>query len=101
MICTRVPIISTIGEKNSVSIKAAVAYVNREIKGACPPNDMKKSSGNDNFFSKFSPLFIMVGTAGAFAMMIATTVVFFNGIVVYFLSRRYHRSGHKYYRCCN
>ena len=38
----------------------------------------------------------MVGTAGAFAMMIATTVVFFNGIVVYFLSRRYRRSGGYY-----
>ena len=38
----------------------------------------------------------MVGTAGALAMMIATTVVSFNGIVVYFLSRRYHRSGGYY-----
>jgi amino acid transporter len=38
----------------------------------------------------------MVGTAGAFAMMIATAVVFFNGIVVYFLSRRYRRSGGYY-----
>ncbi|WMT50385.1 MAG: hypothetical protein RE471_05220 [Ferroplasma sp.] len=38
----------------------------------------------------------MVGTAGAFAMMIATTVVFFNGIEIYFLSRRYHRSGGYY-----
>ncbi len=38
----------------------------------------------------------LVGTAGAFAMMIATAVVFFNGIVVYFLSRTYSRSGGYY-----
>ena len=38
----------------------------------------------------------MVGTAGAFAMIIATTVVFFNGLVVYFLSSKYKRSGGYY-----
>ncbi|AWR95289.1 APC family permease [Acidianus brierleyi] len=38
----------------------------------------------------------LVGTAGAFAMIIATIVVLFNGMVVYFLSRRFKRGGGYY-----
>ncbi len=38
----------------------------------------------------------LVGTAGAFAMILATVVVLFNGIVVYFLSNRFKRGGGYY-----
>lgn len=38
----------------------------------------------------------LVGIAGAFAMILATVVVFFNGLVVYFLTKRYKRGGGYY-----
>ncbi|BCU70841.1 APC family permease [Stygiolobus caldivivus] len=37
-----------------------------------------------------------VGLAGSFAMLVATVVVLFNGLVVYFLSKRYKRGGGYY-----
>ncbi|BFH73930.1 APC family permease [Sulfurisphaera javensis] len=37
-----------------------------------------------------------VGTEGAFAMLLATFVVFFNGLVIYFLSQRFKRGGGYY-----
>lgn len=38
----------------------------------------------------------LVGEQGAFAMIIATFVVLFNGLVVYFLSKRFSRGGGYY-----
>ncbi|AAY81134.1 APC family permease [Sulfolobus acidocaldarius] len=38
----------------------------------------------------------LVGTAGVFAMIIATLVVLFNGLVVYYLSKRFKRGGGYY-----
>jgi amino acid transporter len=38
----------------------------------------------------------LVGTAGSFAMIISTIVVLFNGIVVYYLSKRFKRGGGYY-----
>ena len=79
-----------------------------KIMGSIKSNE-KKLSFPELFFISFggqapfislltfgTVMIAMVGTAGALAMMIATIVVFFNGIVVYFLSRRYHRSGGYY-----
>ncbi|ARM76189.1 APC family permease [Acidianus manzaensis] len=37
-----------------------------------------------------------VGQLGAFAMLVATLVVLFNGLTVYFLSKRFNRSGGYY-----
>ena len=38
----------------------------------------------------------MVGLSGSFAMLIATTVVLFNGLVVYYLSKKFKRGGGYY-----
>ncbi|BFI74687.1 APC family permease [Sulfurisphaera ohwakuensis] len=38
----------------------------------------------------------MVGTEGAFAMLVATFVVFFNGLVIYYLSQKFKRGGGYY-----
>ena len=51
MITTKVPIISTIGEKKSVSVKAKVAYVNIEKNGAWTLNDIKNISPNTTLLS--------------------------------------------------
>ncbi len=69
----------------------------------------KKLSFLDLFFISFggqAPVISMltfgtvmiseVHTAGAFAMLIATLVVFFNGLVVYFLANRFRRGGGYY-----
>jgi Amino acid permease. len=41
-------------------------------------------------------MIILVGTEGALAMIIATLIVLFNGLVIYFLSKRFKRGGGYY-----
>ncbi|MCL4344226.1 MAG: APC family permease [Nitrososphaerota archaeon] len=71
--------------------------------------DRRRLSFTDLFFMSFggqapfislltfgTVMIALVGREGAFAMVLATFIVLFNGLVVYFLSKRYSRGGGYY-----
>ena len=80
-----------------------------EVKGRKPEKVRKKLSTSDLLFLSFggqapfislltfgTVMLTTAGTNGALAMLIATLVALFNGLVVYFLSARFKRGGGYY-----